>query len=396
MTGVVTIVLHEGAVGGATTAVLRPLAALEEQGWRFDFWAPRPSAVADLLEARGYPVAGEPRELRYSWPALQEPPGALARTASVPGYLHAFRRHLVRTAPALVHANTILTLPEALTARAAGTPTLLHVHEMLDGGRRGRAAALLARRVDGVVAVSQASAAPLRARGVATGVVTAGVGAGVPARGRDTPSRRRRKLVVGMLGTVCERKGADVFVDAARATLARRTDAEFRLAGPLAPGAEEAWARAVVARGERAGVRWQGPAADPPAELATWDVFVLPTRRDPFPLVVLEAMAAGLPVIASDVDGVPEQVDPDSAILVAPGDPTALAAAVERLLDDEPARLRMGGAGAARAAAHFTPERNARELTAAYEAVLESAAHRRNGTSRSRTTERIRPQWSRP
>ncbi|HTN26090.1 MAG TPA: glycosyltransferase family 4 protein [Solirubrobacteraceae bacterium] len=378
MTGHVAIVLHEGHVGGATNAVLRPLAALEAQGWSFCFWAPRPSAVADLLEARGHAVAGEQRDLRYSWAALQEPPGPLARTASVPGYLQAFRRFLARAQPDLVHANTILTIPEALAARAGGRPTLLHVHEMLGGaGRRNRAALLLAGRVDGVVAVSQACAAPLRAAGVRTGIVTAGVDPG-PAR---RAPRRERKVVVGMLGTVCERKGSDVFVDAARATLATRSDVEFRIVGPLAPGAEEAWARAVVARGERAGVRWKGSTADAAVELATWDVFVLPTRRDPFPLVVLEAMAAGLPVVATAVDGVPEQVDEACATLVAPDDAPALAGAIERLAGDARARLALGRAGADRAATHFTPARNSRELATAYEWVLATGSLR-NGARR--------------
>lgn len=392
MTGLVAIVLHEPHVGGATNAVLRPLSALEERGWRFCFWAPRPSPVADLLEARGYAVRGERRELRYSWSALQEPPGPWARARSVPGYLRAFRQFVARADPALVHANTILTLPEALAGRSAGTPTLLHVHEMLGGGSRSRVAALLARRLDGVVAVSQASAEPLRAGGVPACVVTAGVAAAPARRER----RAGRRVVVGMLGTVCERKGSDLFVDAARAVLGRRADAEFRIVGPLAPGAGEPWARALVARGERAGVRWSGPSGDAMAELADWDVFVLPTRRDPFPLVVLEAMASGLPVVATAVDGVPEQVDEASAILVAPDDATALAGAIERMLDDAPARVAMGRAAVARVAGQFTPERHARELAAAYDWTLDSAALRRTATRRSTPTERIRPQWSRP
>jgi glycosyltransferase involved in cell wall biosynthesis len=244
---------------------------------------------------------------------------------------------------------------------------------MLGGGSRSRLAARLARQLDGVVAVSQASAEPLRSGGVSTRVVTAGVAA-VPARRGPRPGR---KIVVGMLGTVCEHKGSDVFVDAARAVLGRRrADAEFRIVGQLAPGAGEHWARAVVARGERAGVRWKGPSSDAMAELGDWDVFVLPARRDPFPLAVIEAMASGLPVVATAVDGVPEQVDEAAAILVAPGDAGALAGAIERLLDDGPARLEMGRSGAARAAAQFTPARHARELAAAYEWTLDTAASR--------------------
>ncbi len=113
------------------------------------------------------------------------------------------------------------------------------------------------------------------------------------------------------------------------------------------------------------------------AELRDWDVFVLPARRDPFPLVVLEAMAAGLPVVAARVDGIAEQVDASSAILVAPGDAGALAAAIGALLDDPVRRAALGAAGARRVASTFTPERHASELATAYRRTLLAAAGRR-------------------
>jgi glycosyltransferase involved in cell wall biosynthesis len=367
----VAVVLHEPAVGGASLAVLSPIPALERDGWEFCFWAPRPSAVAELLEARGYAVTGEPRELRYSRAALREPPGTWGRMRSLPGYMTRFRRFVATTAPDLVHVNTIVALPEALIARSTGVPTLLHVHEILHG-RQGSVAARLARHVDGVAAVSQACAAPLRARGVSVEIVTP-----CQPEPADLVDRTAREtLVVGTLATICERKGSDVFVAAARAILARRPNVEFRMVGPLAPGADAPWARDVVSRAERAGVRWS-VTTDPASELRGWDVFVLPTRRDPFPLAVLEAMAAGLPVVASAVDGVPEQVDAASGLLVAPEDTDAFAAAIERLLDDSTLRTDMGRAAAHRIATRFAPARQVAELVAAYERVLASGAARR-------------------
>jgi glycosyltransferase involved in cell wall biosynthesis len=372
------VVLHEPSPGGGTNTVLRALPGLEQAGWRFHFWAPVPGATAALLRAQGYPVDGRPRPIRYSWSALAEPPGPWRRLRAVPGYLAEFRHFLARTGPDLVHANTILTLPEALVARAAGIATLLHIHEMLPDDVRGFGAARLAKLVDWTAADSQACAGRLRGRGVPVGIVTAGVEA--PARAPRAP--RAGPLVVGMLATVSRRKGTDVFVAAASAILGERSDVEFRLVGPLAPG-EQAWGREVVARAEHAGVRWSQwcEVAD---ELRDWDLFVLPTRQDPFPLVVLDAMAAGLPVIASRVDGVPEQVDGASAVLVPVGDAKATRAAITALLDDGARRAAMGRAGAARTAAHFTPERHARELLAAYAQAIARSRSRRSARRRAR------------
>lgn len=365
------IVVHEPGVGGATNAVLRALPHLEQDGWRFQFWAPAPSPVADLLRERGHAVTGRPRPLRYGWSALAEPPGRRRRISAVPGYMAEFRRFIHRTAPDLVHANTIVTLPEALTARSTGAPTLLHVHEMVPDGPRGVIAARLARLLDGVAAVSNANAAALRRHGVAPRIVTAGIAP----RLDSGPPRASAPVVVGTLATVSQRKGSDLFVSAASAILSERADVEFRMVGPLGGGREAGWAREVRARAERAGVRCYAT-SDVDSELRDWDVFVLPTRRDPFPLGVLEAMAAGVPVIASRIDGVPELVDAVSGVLVAPDDPEAIRSALARLLDDPQRRAEMGRAAASRAAERFTPERHARELVEAYEETIRASGRR--------------------
>jgi starch synthase len=83
------------------------------------------------------------------------------------------------------------------------------------------------------------------------------------------------------------------------------------------------------------------------------DLFVFPTLADTFPLVVLEAMAHGVPVVASDVGGVAHQLDEDCGRLVPAGDPAALAAAVAELAADPP-RLRAMGRQARRRASRFT------------------------------------------
>jgi len=88
--------------------------------------------------------------------------------------------------------------------------------------------------------------------------------------------------------------------------------------------------------------------------LATSHVFVLSSRSEASPISVLEAMAAGLPVVASRVGGLPELVvEGETGLLVAPGNPEELATALARLLDDPALRERLGSAGRARVQTHF-------------------------------------------
>jgi glycosyltransferase involved in cell wall biosynthesis len=101
-------------------------------------------------------------------------------------------------------------------------------------------------------------------------------------------------------------------------------------------------------------VRLVGERRDVPDLLADADVFVLPSRSEGHPVAILEAMAAGLPVVASRVGGVPEQVSHgETGLLVEPGDPDELAAALRRLATNPPLRHRLGAAGRERAERAF-------------------------------------------
>jgi glycosyltransferase involved in cell wall biosynthesis len=101
-------------------------------------------------------------------------------------------------------------------------------------------------------------------------------------------------------------------------------------------------------------VHLAGERNDVPELLAASDVFVLSSRSEGLPLSILEAMAAGLPVVATNVGGVPELVvEGETGFLVPPGDPQALAGALERLLGDSTLRRRLGAAGRLRAERSF-------------------------------------------
>jgi starch synthase len=102
----------------------------------------------------------------------------------------------------------------------------------------------------------------------------------------------------------------------------------------------------------------------------TVDLFVFPSRADTLPLVVLEAMASRLPVVSTLIGGIPFEVSPDTGILVKPGDPIPLAAALDRLCADESMRKAMGNAGRARVMKVFNWEKSAEQAVAIYHDIL--------------------------
>ena len=161
--------------------------------------------------------------------------------------------------------------------------------------------------------------------------------------------------LVGTVGRISRQKAPEDFLRAARTVLDARPDAVFVLVGETDDAELSTRLRALAAQlrfGDR--VRWLGHRQDVADVYAALDVFVLPSHWEGFGLVLLEAMAAGTPIVATAVGGVPEVVgarsaEGVSALLVPPGRPDALAEGITQLLHDRAAAAQLSARGRARA-----------------------------------------------
>ncbi|MEO8197001.1 MAG: glycosyltransferase family 4 protein [Thermoanaerobaculia bacterium] len=179
--------------------------------------------------------------------------------------------------------------------------------------------------------------------------------------------------VVLFAGRFEPRKGSVLLCDLVPELLARRS-VRFVVLGEdlFGQGANELALRCRERRREGAlHLLGRRPLVDVRAAMRQADVVLLPSRWENAPYTVLEAMAAGAPLVASRVGGIPEMVAPESeAVLVADRDATAHLAAVERLLDDRNLARRLGSTALARVEREFTADRMAASSLEIYRSVL--------------------------
>ena len=147
-------------------------------------------------------------------------------------------------------------------------------------------------------------------------------------------------VVIGAAGRLDTWKGYEVLLRAVPAIRQARPDAEVIVAGGPVPGKEAYADRLAETAVGTEGVRWLGPRSDMAELLADLDLLVLPsTEPEPYASVAVEALASGVPVVATDHGGSPEmirQFGPAAGDLVPPGDDQSLAEAVVRMLPDGP------------------------------------------------------------
>ncbi len=213
------------------------------------------------------------------------------------------------------------------------------------------------KQVDGVVAISEKIASLLMEGGVnreKIRVIHSGIDP-QPFQMEHEDEANSTRLVVGTVAVLEQRKGHRFLLEAAKILKDQGIRLRYLFAGE---GAERNYLEQLVLKwGLQDEVAFMSFVTDIPSFLAGIDIFVLPSLFEGLGVSVIEAMAAGKPVVASRVGGIPESVeDHITGLLVPPGDPPALARVISNLLSQREALERMGMKGRERALQYFTLE----------------------------------------
>lgn len=276
----------------------------------------------------------------------------------------AIQRLLAATRPDVVHTHGYRAdLLDSPVARAMDIPTVTTIH---GSSRMGWRTAVyeaveyrLARRFRAVVAVSRPLITELRRAGVPPDrirlIPNAWHGLSHPlsrVEARAALGLPRDAFVIGWVGRLIPVKGCDVFLEA----VSRLRDLPVH-ASIIGHGPERDRLDALVARqGMTERVQFNGPREDAAAFFRAFDVWVLSSRSEGTPMALFEAMAAGVPIVATDVGGVGDVVSRAEACLVPPEDPDTLAARLRDIYSGRlPTRERVEAARG-RLADHFGTE----------------------------------------
>jgi phosphatidyl-myo-inositol alpha-mannosyltransferase len=351
------------APGGVQVHVRQLAAELRTRGHRTTIFAPgsRPS------EDAGVRIVGRPVRVPYR--------GTVAPISFSPGAWRRIRSAMRSFDPDLIHAHEPLTPSTSMLAvLAAEAPVVATFHASLDRSRLMELAGPVLRqvsgRIDAAVAVSDAAASFVRR---VVRVPLEIVPNGVDVRAFSDPGRPVEGLPAGpkilWVNRLDPQKGFEIMLRAFEQIASEVGEVHLLVAGD---GRDRVLLRSLP--GDlRSRILRLGTVAHEalPRYHAAADVFVSPaTGQESFGIVLVEAMAAGVPVVASDIEGYREVVrDGVDGLLVPPNDPNALAAAVRRVLSEPELAAALKAAGRSRAQA-FSWQAVAPRLEAVYDRVL--------------------------
>jgi glycosyltransferase involved in cell wall biosynthesis len=267
----------------------------------------------------------------------------------------------------LVHVHAGGRSPLFLARRTTHAAIVAHIHSYL-GSEGPGAAARTARVHDAHMVIANSQATARHLSGAPLRVVYPGVRPTAPATHPDL--RPDAPLVIGAVSRLVPIKGISVLLHAVRLT--QRTLPGLRLeiagSGPQRQSLEQLAKQLGIVRQ----VHFLGWREDISILARDWSIFVQPSLHEGFGMAALEAMAAGLPVVASATGGLSELVsNGQTGRLVPPGDSHALAAAIMALASDPALRARMGHAARARAESLFSGARMAAEVFGLYDELLD-------------------------
>jgi glycosyltransferase involved in cell wall biosynthesis len=372
-----------GTIGGAERALLELLDALDRTRFVPMVVLGGDGPLAAELRARGIETAVEPFPVpplhRLPWPPT------LARLLRAAWRI---RRLAHARAARILHCGDVLGLLVLMAARPRGARLVYQIHYLGGVARRLALACLAVPAVDKLLAVSGRQPSQL---GPAPGLLagrTRVLPPGIRAEAFQDGDRRAFRAEVGvsagtpLVGLVARHdtwKGHGVFLQAAARLRELRGDIRFVMVGGSFDGGQpphvERYRDGFLACRKELGledaVAVLGHRQDVPAVLAGLDVLVCPSEDEPFGMIVLEAMAAGTPIVASDRGGPAEILeDGRSGLLFRTGSADALVAAVLRLVGDPGLGLRLAEEGRRRVRSAYSSGRYARDVEAVYASLV--------------------------
>ncbi len=306
------------------------------------------------------------RELAGGSVAVEAYPPGL-ESGPAPRALRYLRRRLRKLAPDVVHVTDAWSVG-MLAASLARVPRVLVTHHTPELPRGdnfvGRGLWRLAWATRPDVIYTSASDRNLEKRRLRSHVVPLGIDVERFANASPAPPAEGR--LVGNVARLAPQKGQRVLLDAAPAVLARHPDVRFVFVGEGELRAElEAQARALRIADR---IVFTGARDDVPELLASFSIFALPSLFEGLCVAVLEAQAAGVPVVATAVGGVRETVIPEeTGIRCEPGDPASLADGIAHLLDHPDEAQRLAAEARRRVRERYTIERMVAQTIARYD-----------------------------
>lgn len=350
-------------VYGADLQLLDSISGLIERGWRVVVVVPDDGPLTDLIRERGAEV--RIMDVPVLRRASLSPRGIIRLAWESPSTVLRLRRFIRYIGADVLYVNT-LTVPWWLTAgRLARVPVICHVHEAEDSDQRVVLTALTAPvlQATAIIANSDASvqamckAIPLLRRRIR--LIYNGVPPPPEIPSDPDPSRSPFRLV-----TVCRlspRKAPDIAMEAVALLRSRGHDVTLEICGTPFAGYEwfEDQLRARANQPDLADtITFAGYVKPIWPALQRAHAVVAPSLREPFGNAVIEGQLARRPVVAAAAMGHLETVlDNETGLLVTPGDPSALADGVQRLIEDPELATRLAAAGEGRAHELFSVQR---------------------------------------
>ncbi len=359
-------------MGGAETSLYHLVTGLDKSRYKPFVLCPEPGPLVENLTEDEITTQVTPL------PAWRKLKSIIARCSAL--------NHLISSLAAaeihLIHSNTIWINPYARKIGQKLTiPVICHLRDLI---RKDQVKKYGLNKIDMIIPISNAVRKPLEEAGIESARIRRiynGVDVSMFSHGKDTLREdfSIRGYLIGIVGQLNPRshwKGQRDFLQAAARIVQHRSDVYFAVVGgdssPASAPEHKSYIRELKELAEDLGILdrviFTGFRTDMPDVMASLDILVSASWAEPFGRVLIEAMAAGKPVVATAAGGAPEVVqDGITGVLVPPRDSQAIANAVLYILQDSQVRQKMGHAGQRRAQEYFSLDQNIKETQAVYE-----------------------------